>query len=189
MVAEPGSEPTAAATAAAASSASPADDGSSGRSVTTPVPEVPNTAAQQVIAQIKTLNGKMAELEAFGGEGIMAYLTKLQASMEKKMKEMEVDLEELKNSNGFGGSKEILEYKGIQGMDKLTSSKGYRTWNEKFKNAMNGARRKGRLMLEFIESIKAKDVQKEWEFDHLDSLRLRSKIRCAISSLDALEPV
>ena len=76
MVAEPGADPTAAAAAAmaaaaaavplpAASSAAPADDGSSGWSMTTPVPVVQNTAAQQVIAQLKTLNGKMAELEAF----------------------------------------------------------------------------------------------------------------------------
>ena len=161
MVAEPGSDPAAAVAAAvAASSAAPADDGSSGWSMTTPVPETPNTAAQQVIAQLKTLNGKMAELEAFGGIGVMAYLTQLQASMEKKMKEMERGMEEQNNSKGFGGGKEILEYKGIQGMDKLANSKGYRIWNEKFKNALNGARRKGRLMLEFIESIKAKDVQK-----------------------------
>ena len=68
---------------------------------------------QQVVSQLTSLDERMKNIEAFGGEGITTYMTKLQAYMERKVAALEKDIEELKVSKGYEGKREILEYKAI----------------------------------------------------------------------------
>ena len=95
--------------AAASSAAPPGSESSSWSAVGSEAQAAQggdSNVAQRVMTQLSALNGKMAQLEAFGGEGIMTYLTKPQGYMEsnqghieKKMASLEKELGELKDQN------------------------------------------------------------------------------------------
>ena len=87
-------------------------------------------------AQLAHCLAHTVALQNFMGVGLQAYLVHMQVTLEGKVAAIEAKFKEMRESGGSGFNREILEYKSIQGVHKLENSKGYRTWNEKFKNAM-----------------------------------------------------
>ena len=100
-------------------------------------PVTPASSTEEMNTQLTEVRLKMRDLEAFGGKGVLAKFTELQEKMEQKIKELETELRILRAKQEIPFQKEILEYKAIQNMDKISDGKNYRTWNEKFKNGFS----------------------------------------------------
>ena len=106
-----------------------------------------------------------AAMQSFLGIGWQAHIVNLQVSVESRIAAIENKLKDIKEHTGSGIHREILEYKSIQNIEKIEGSRGYRTWNEKFKNAMSQVRGYGRKGIEYIETLTMKEIDDEWDLD------------------------
>ena len=106
----------------------------------------------------------------------MAYIERMNIeaqlkNVDTRMTTMEVAMATLASSGVHGGGnieknkfvKEVLESKAISNIGKLSTPSEYRMWSKKIKNAYEQVRLYARKMLQWLDTVKEKDILAELE--------------------------